>query len=325
MRVSCSTFLTLAALAALGPKALAQRAGVTPRVTDTVIVETKTIFAQGFIPGPAGPTRAETVVIGTVVEIEPDVVEIPAYRGAPKDQNVRYKVAILKIDERVLGAAGVTRVRIGFPADALPLAGPRSGSARPAAITATVGGYPPGVALTSGLAGCFALTRRPGTDFYVLEGLPLRKTQANYAKEVDRLKKYAAAINDPVAALRAKDVNDRFEAALILLQRYQNVRGTTAREPIPEEENKLIVALLNELPWMPEGGRRIGADGKLIPHRSALWYTTNPGEFGFKQPPYPKHKPGEPPVDVNKLLDEATTQFLKENGDKIRIRRFVQK
>ena len=61
------------------------------------------------------------------------------------------------------------------------------------------------------------------------------------------------------------------------------------------------------------------------PNRSALWYLINPAESGYKDPAVPAQGPGDPPVDFNKIMDEASTKFLKENGDKIKIKRFVQK
>ena len=56
-----------------------------------------------------------------------------------------------------------------------------------------------------------------------------------------------------------------------------------------------------------------------------MWYMANPHEFGYKEPPIPPQRPGEPPVDYNKIIDEATAKFLKDNGDKIRLKRYVEK
>src|SRR5262249_4256571 len=73
-----------------------------------------------------------------------------------------------------------------------------------------------------------------------------------------------------------------------------------------------------ELPGVPRAGRRRGAEGKLAPHRAPLWYSTTPAEFGFKRPAPPKRNPGDPPPNMDKLMEEATTKFLSENGDKIK-------
>jgi hypothetical protein len=169
------------------------------------------------------------------------------------------------------------------------------------------------------------LAKHPTADFYILTAPLKRPTDPGYAKEVDRLKKTALAMNDPVAALKAKDLDDRFEAARVILSGYLMPRGSNMREAVPDEEVKLIVSLLKELPWNPPDGKRVRPDGRLVPHRAVLWYSINPGELGFKRPEMPKRKPGDPPADFEKLMDEATTRFLKENGDKIKLKRFVQK
>lgn len=318
MRV-CVAPLAVCATVALGQTAPAQ---VT--VTRTVLVHTATKGGPGFRP--AGPSYPNVAVVAKVVEVEPGVVEVAPFRGAPKERMLRYKVAIMKIEDPLIGSSGITRVRVGFPADASPSPGD-GGPGRPRAVTATVilGPTATGTALSAGMEGCFALARHANADFYVLSGPPIQKKDPNFAKEVDRLKRYTRATNDPVAALKAKELDARFEAALIILQSYLTPRGSNVREPVPEEENKLIVALLTELPWVPPGGNRVRADGRLIPHREVLWYKINPGELGFKRPEMPKRTPGDPPPDLNKLMDEATSKFLKENADKIRLKQFVQK
>jgi len=277
--------------------------------------------------GSIAPAYPNVAVVAKVVEVEPDVVEVAPFRGAPKERMVRYKVAIMKIDDPLIGASGITRVRVGFPADASAVSPGDGGSGRPRAVTATVmiGPAATGIALSAGMEGCFALAKHASADFYVLSSPPVQKKDPNFAKEVDRLKTYARAINDPVAALKAKELDQRFEAAQIILQSYLTPRGSNVREPVPDEENKLILGLMAELPWVPPGGNRVRADGRLIPHREVLWYRINPGELGFKRPEMPKRVPGDPPPDMNKIMDEATSKFLKENADKIKLKRFVQK
>lgn len=275
----------------------------------------------------AQAANADAVVVGTVAEVEAEAIEATAFPGAPKDAKMSFQVAVLKVDQALMGGGGVTRFRVGFPSDA-PVAGGAPGG--PAA-----GGFrgrrpgPMAVALTAGMEGCFVLTRHHEGDFYTLVGPPLLKKADNYAKELDRVKVVVKAIDDPVAALKAKNLEDRFRAAQAILQRYQTARGlqpgrAPAREPIPEEENRLLVALLKELPWMPKDPAP-GRDGEVPPSRSALWYQINPAESGFKEPTFPVQRPGGPPVDYNKIMDEATTQFLTESADKVKIKRFVSK
>jgi hypothetical protein len=293
-----------------------------PRTGGTYVVTNTVMAGPGGYPSPV-PRGTDVVIVGKVVEVDRDDVEVVPYRGAPKERMLKYKVATVQIEDRVLGAGGITRIRVGYLANANGFAG---GIHTPVALTATNGGRPPGVVTVApGLEGCFALAKHPNADFYVVVGAPTYKKDSGFAKEVDRLKKYARTIDDPVAALKAKDLNDRFDAAQILLQRYLMPQGSSKREPVPDEENMLLVALLTDLPWVPADGKRTRADGRIAPHRAALWYSINPGEFGFTRPNPPKRNPGDPPPNMDKLMDEATTKFLTENGDKIKLKRFVQK
>jgi hypothetical protein len=268
--------------------------------------------------GPPTPKPAElaaiadVVVIGKVVEVEPDAVDAPPYAGAPADVKVPFKVAVVKVDETLIGG-GRTRFRVGFPADAPVALPPAAGAADPPRRVGRV--IRPGrtaVALTVGTEGCFFLSPYRGADFFVIEGgAPLDKSRDDYAKQLDEVRKAAKTIDDPVTALKAKAVSDRFQAARILLQRYHAARpGRYDREPVPAEENRLLLDLMAELPWMPTDGDS--------PNRYALWSLLRPGELGFQTP---KANQGG---DYNQVMDGATTAFLKGNRDRIKIRRYVR-
>ena len=289
--------------------------------------QSKALIAPGGgQPATIRAMYSEVVVVGKVAEIEKDTVEGPAYANAPKDQKLTYKVAIVKIDEPLIGAKGLTQLRIGFLADAPAVAAP-------AQLPGGPGGGPPRrlvrpgatvVALTAGMEGCFFVDPLPGADFYVLsaQGPPLNKKDDNYDKELKAVQAVVKTIEDPVAALKAKELDDRFQAVYALLLRYQTAKGGTgrvSREPIAAEENKLILGILAELPWLPKEGAGPGPGGQPAPSRSTLWYTVNWNEYGFRPP---KNAPG---MDYNHLMDEATSAFLKESADKIKLKRAVAK
>jgi len=265
--------------------------------------------------------QADLVVVGHVAEIEKDAVDGPAYAGAPKDQKATYKVAVVKIDDRLIGAAGLTQLRVGFPADApaaVPPVDPAAGGRVPARV-ARLGGRG-AVALTAGLEGCFMLDLLPGADFYVLSGYgaPLDKKGEGYAKQLEAVRKVAKAIDDPVAALKAKDLDDRFLAAHALLTRYQKGAGRPGAElgaPVSAEENRLLLDLMLELPWQPKSDAVPKVEGEPPPSRAALWPLIRPNVLGFRPP---KAVPGE---DANKRMDEATAAFLKDNRDRIKIKK----
>lgn len=248
------------------------------------------------------PVKLDMVIVGKVVEIEPDTVTVAPRKGASADQAVTYSVANVKIVDPVFGATGTTRVRVGFIGDV------------------------PTDMLSQDMEACLSLARHPTADFHVLVNRPVRKTEEGYATKLRREKAMAAVVADPVAALKAKDLDDRFDAACLLLRHYTYPRVSTTKEPIPDEENKLLVALLKELPWVPPpGSRPYRPDGRQVPYRLTLWNIINRAEIGFEAPERPRRQPGDPPVDYITILGEASTKFLEENGDKIKLKRFVQK
>jgi hypothetical protein len=270
-------------------------------------------------PKPAAiAMSADFVVVGKVNDLERDEIEafphgIPPinHRKEPKPKKVRYRVADLSIDDPLIGAKGLTRMRVGFVV-AEPAAKPR-------------GAVP--IELKAGQEGCFFLTRHDAADFYILQSgfgiVPLLKTNPNYDQELSRVKLVAKAIDDPVAALKAKEPADRHLAAVAVLTRYSLVNfspaaGGPKMEEFPAEQNKLILDVLLELPWAQKGGP---LSGELS--RSALWNYVQADRYGFQPPAVARVGRGQPQPDLNKAWDEATTKFLKENIDKIKLQRVV--
>jgi hypothetical protein len=295
-----------AALAAGLLLALQASAQAPPRAT------TAAWTGSGFSPSTPRQLCLQTavVVVGKVVEVEKESVFVSRYRGAPKDQKIEYKIATVRIEEPLIGGRGLTQFRVGFPADA------------------SAGALPPlpgrgPLALAPDQEGCFFLNPHHEGDFYVLANGSLIKSDKNYAKELEDVKKVAKILDDPVAALKAKDMEDRFRAASVLLERYRtNHSGKPAtREAIPAEENKLILTLLQELPWQSKDTKPRPASDPVAPSRSALWYTIQQDLVGFKQPAVP---PGTQIAERNKIWEDATTAYLKDNIEKIKLKGYTK-
>ncbi|WP_157368890.1 hypothetical protein [Zavarzinella formosa] len=268
--------------------------------------------------------QAEVIVLGKISEIEKDTVEATPYKGAPKEQKVAYKIAVLKIEDPLIGARGLTQIRIGFQAEAAVPAAPVLNNNQQPQIAIARRPIRPGfgpVALTAGMEGVFLLTPHHDGDFYVAvnNGAPLLKKDDNYAKELETIKKIAGAIDDPILALKSKDKADRALAAQSILTRYRGrpINGKVVEEDLPAEENKLLVDAVAELPWTPEG------NDYTKPSRSVLWNFLQPEKLGFKQPVFKQPVPGAPAPDFNKQWEEATNEFLKANADKIKIKKLV--
>jgi hypothetical protein len=177
--------------------------------------------------------------------------------------------------------------------------------------------------LTAGLEGCFMLDRLPGADFYVLSGngAPLDKKDENYAKQLEPVQKVARAIEDPVTALKAKDLDDRFAAAHALLTRYQRGAarpGGLRAVNVSDEENRLLLDLMLEVPWLPKPDAVSKVEGEPPPSRSVLWPLVRSSVLSFRAPK------AEAGVDANKRMDEATAEFLKKNRDWIKIKKYEE-
>ncbi|WP_157368892.1 hypothetical protein [Zavarzinella formosa] len=270
------------------------------------------------VPVPTKPVtqamQAGVIVLGKVAEIEKDTVWVAPYRGAGKEQNVAYKIAVLKIEDPLVGARGLTQLRVGFLADSpahVDPALPRT------AVGVRRGNMAGSVALTAEMDGLFMLVPHQTGDFYVIviNGDPLLKKDLNYAKDSEAVKKIAAAIDDPVTALKSKNKDDRAMAAQTLLIRHQTrpLSAKVTDEDISPEENKLILQVIAELPWTPEGS------DNSKPSRSGLWKYLHTEELGFVPPVFNSKNQAE----FNKQWEEATKTFLSENAGKIKIKKLV--
>src|SRR4051812_47404701 len=111
MRLFVPSLLAVVVVAAVGQTSSGQVKTV--QVTNTVVQHTAVMtVTHTVVAGPGLPTNADVVVVGKVVEIEPAVVEVAPFKGARPEQMVKYKVANVKIDDPLVGAGGITRVRV---------------------------------------------------------------------------------------------------------------------------------------------------------------------------------------------------------------------
>src|SRR5262245_6469787 len=171
--------------------------------------------------------QSPIVVIGKVTAIEADPVEVEPFPGAKT--KVAYKIAVIKIETALAGAAGETHLKVGFQE---PTAG--GPVRRPGGF-----GYVPKV----GAEGLFFLTPHPSGAFVMVPpvGPPVETTAEKYKDELARVKKALAVVEKPVEALDAKDQADRYFAAAVLLNRYMSPPANAAkveREPVSAEETK---------------------------------------------------------------------------------------
>jgi hypothetical protein len=161
--------------------------------------------------------KADVVVIGKVTAIEAKTVKTP--QG-------EFGVAVVKIETPVVGAKGLTHVKVGI----------RGGDQR----------------LKVGSQACLYLHRVQGEGLLIPQAffdVVASEDAANFAKQGEALKRCARLLADPTAALKSKDANERFTAAALLVLRYRAPKPGAKQEAVPAAESKLILEALADADW----------------------------------------------------------------------------
>jgi hypothetical protein len=259
--------------------------------------------------------RADAVVVGKVTAIEKNTVEAAAYPDAKEKQT--YKVAVIKIESGLVGAANITHVKVGFipppPDRAEPPAG---GPGRPLPVR----GFGP-VHLTEGMEGLFYLTKHHSGEFYIINPLmaPVEAKADGYKDQLALTKEGAAVLADPMKALKAKSAADRTFAATVLVGKYRAYpenagNAKVENEKVSVEESQLVLKALAEGNWKP--------DPKAPTAPNAYQAFSQIGitdKDGWK---YPMVKPGEDFIDKTK---DAFVVWLAGPGKNYQLNRFVLK
>ncbi len=257
---------------------------------------------------------AKIIVKGEVKSIEKDLVEVSPFPNAPKETpKIGYRIAILKLKESLVGAKGLTEIRVGYRIGLAVV-----GEDRPRKRPPVIGTNAP--ELEVGDEGYFMLVPHFEGDFYVYSGRfssgPLLTKNPNTEKELPTLKKIATVLKDPVSYLKSKETEERFYALAILTNRYRegNPSDRSKAVEIPKEETQLLLDVLSEIPFDPK------LNG--VPPKTELFtvlLNENLNQLGFK---YPMAKPGE---DIAKLYEQSLNEFIKANREKIVLKKWVQK
>jgi hypothetical protein len=248
-------------------------------------------------PLPERVATADVVVVGKVTGIEDKTVSANPFPGAK--EKAEYTVAVIKVADNLLGAKGLTHVKVGFikPPEGKPIIRP--------------GGYAP-PRLTVDEEGCFFLTKHATESFYVMQSAQSVVNKAgndNFDKQVARVKECAKLLADPKASLKSKNADERALTAEMLAVRYGTQRaGQTKREAIDADESKLILKALAEADWT----KNAGADD------------LNP-QWGFNMLRLTDKDGWNPagPFNTPNAYQDAAKAWLKGHADKYRIQRYV--
>ena len=258
---------------------------------------------------------AQVVVVGKVTAIEKATVDAPQFPGVK--EKTSYKVAVIKIESGLVGAANVTHIKVGFvPAAPAPVgdpAVPPVGRPIPGR-----GGFGP-VVLTEGQEGLFYLSKHHSADFYTISPMlaPIGAKDDGYKDQLAQAKLGAAALTDPMKALKAEKAPDRLFAANVLIQKYRAYpEGGVEAElvKISADESKLVLKAIAEGNWKGDPN-----DGNAPNSYQAFSMIGLNEKDGWK---YPVVKPGEDFIEKTK---EAYVAWLAGAGKDYQISKWVAK
>lgn len=247
-------------------------------------------------PSPARIARADTVVLGRIVAHEDKDIEV-AIPGSP--QKIKYRIALLKVNESIRGAKDAKLLRIAFyPPPVVQPGQP---------VIRTGGGGR--INLDVGQDGLFMLTKhadgfyQPPMYFNIVAS-----NQPNFEKEVSEAKKLCKLMENPQAGLKSEKAEDRFLTAALLIANYRTPpQGQTKQEPIDADESKLILKALTEADW--SAPRKFGTL-----HPQELFFELRlTKEDGFEMPR----------TATQQQLAQVSQAWLREHGATYRIKRFV--
>jgi hypothetical protein len=242
--------------------------------------------------------QAQAVVIGKVTAIEDKTVSATTFPGAKEKAD--YTVAVVKVEDALLGAKDLTHVKVGF---VIPKPEPPPPPGAPIILRKPL----PVVKLEVGQEVCLGLNKHHETEFFVIASSTEKK-----APEVEQIKKYAKLLADGNANLKSKDAGERTATAVLLALRYRQrpLGNKVKEEEIDTDQSKLILKTLADADWNKKPATV--NDVQPIIGFNALGVTDKDG-WTFK------FVPGQP-ADA---YQQAAQTWLKSHADSYRIKKFV--
>jgi hypothetical protein len=254
--------------------------------------------SPGMVPADALPlpnrvAGAEIVVVGKVTAFEEKTVMVAPFPGAKT--KTEFKIAVITVSDPLMAPKGTKTIRIGFVPP------------QPMVVVS-----PPPFQATIGQEGCFFLTKlgEGEGDFFVPRGQLgfLDKKNASFDKDIALVKRCVKILEDPNAALKGKNGEDRFLAAGMLVARYTTRKSPNAKaEPIDAEQSKLILQALAAADWTS------APDMMQLSPLMVLYRLPLTAKDGWT-PPSPKNQAA---------YAAYIQQWLRDHADSYRIQRFV--
>jgi hypothetical protein len=232
----------------------------------------------------------DAVVVGKVESIEEKTVDLPAYPGAM--ELTPHKIALVKVANGYLGAAGLTHVRVAF----VPVARPSR--------------YPQ-LNLVAAEEFILFLSSVPKQTFYQVPGLYggiAKKENQLFDKEAAMVERSGKLLKDPKASLDSKVPEDRLLTAAALLHKYRRVlyaSGELKQVPIDADESKRIMLVIADADWSKQD-----YEYGLGPQQLFYMLGATPND-GWVAP------------KINQQFPDAAKKWLKDNAGKFQIKKFV--
>jgi hypothetical protein len=274
-----------------------------------------------YSPPPQRAITAEVVVVGKITAFEKDLVEAAPFAGAPN--KVGYKVAVVKIESGLAGAANLTHVKIGF----IPPPKPDPNAKPPVGVRPVP---PRGIAmpeLKEGQEMLFFLSKHSSGEFYVIPftSPPVDVKDEQGKKDLEAVKKVTAVLADPMKGLKSDKAEVRAETAAIMVMKhraYPEGAAEVDQVGIGADESKLILKALAEGEWT----NKVRPGTPTGPTPLQAFYSLGLTEKdGWTPPKFPRPQAGQPPVDFAALTKEAFVKWLEGPGKDYQIKRFVRK
>jgi hypothetical protein len=241
------------------------------------------------IPGPQVRfATSDCVIVGRVMAVEQKTESLLPFPSAT--QRTDYRIVVVRIDEGLKGAQGLTHVRVALL---------------------------PHQAVIPGYEGCFFLRQHFAEPVHVFAweyDYPVAKlNNPAFGKEVERCRHWSRLLGDPQSGLTARDADERLLTAALLISRYRTFevgvhRRDQKMEPIDAGESRRILDVLAEADWT-----KPGPDFRLSPARLFTLLGATPAD-GWAPPPFKDQAE----------YHAAAKRWLKDHTGTFRIRAFVR-
>jgi hypothetical protein len=253
----------------------------------------------------------DAVFVGRVVALEPMDIEAAPAKGQPK---VAYRIAVIQVTESIRGLKkDAQTVRVGFIV---------SNNGQPGVVGNVQVQIQGGLVrrqviqnmnLQVGQDGLFFLAKHADESFFLAPNYQTfvnRQSNPSFDNDVKSAKEVCKILDNPVAALKSQNKDERYAAAAVLVSKYRsNSTGLPMKqEAIRAEESKLI------LKAMAEGDWSVGRFNATIPTPYELFLQLGiTANDGYKL------------VNVRNQQDimQAMQKWLTDNTDKYQVKKLV--